>query len=79
MANQHPITPPSQEPAKPFWEIVDDAWWKKTNMSGSAQSASVLRVIADEVERRGSIDYDRDPGETADWLRAEADKAEKGD
>jgi hypothetical protein len=32
-------------------------------------------LIADEVERRGVIDYDRDPGETSDWLRAEAEKA----
>jgi hypothetical protein len=36
------------------------------------QLAVLLTHIADEVERRGSIDYDRDPGETADWLRAEA-------
>lgn len=36
------------------------------------QLAILLEFVADEVERRGSIDYDRDPGETADWLRAEA-------
>ena len=35
----------------------------------------MLNLIADEVERRGTIDYDRDPGETADWLRIEADLA----
>lgn len=37
----------------------------------------ILNLIADEVERRGTIDYDRDPGETADWLRAEANQALK--
>ena len=37
----------------------------------------MLNLIADEVERRGTIDYDRDPGETADWLRTEANQALK--
>ena len=36
------------------------------------QLATLLEHIAAEVERRGEIDYDRDPGETADWLRNEA-------
>ena len=36
------------------------------------QLAILLEYLADEVERRGCIDYDRDPGETADWLRNEA-------
>ena len=36
------------------------------------QLATLLEYVADEVERRGDIDYDRDPGETADWLRNEA-------
>ena len=36
------------------------------------QLAILLEYLADEVERRGDIDYDRDPGETADWLRNEA-------
>jgi hypothetical protein len=36
------------------------------------QLAILLEHIAAEVERRGDIDYDRDPGETSDWLRAEA-------
>ena len=39
------------------------------------QLAILLNYIADEVERRGDIDYDRDPGETAEWLRAEASQA----
>jgi len=37
--------------------------------------ATLLECIAAEVERRGDIDYDRDPGETAEWLRAEAKTA----
>ena len=36
---------------------------------------AMLDMIADEVEKRGEIEYDLDPGETADWLRAEAEKA----
>ena len=34
---------------------------------------NVLKVIADEIERRGEKGLDLDPGETADWLRAEAE------
>lgn len=37
-----------------------------------AQAAVLLEELADRIEYRGSIDYDRDPGETSDWLRAEA-------
>lgn len=44
---------------------------------GPVEIANILKLIADEVERRGTIDYDRDPGETADWLRAEANQALK--
>lgn len=36
--------------------------------------AQMFELIADIAEYRGSIDYDRDPGETADWLRNEAKK-----
>ena len=36
------------------------------------QARVLLEYIAAEVERRGDIDYDRDPGETAEWLRNEA-------
>ena len=39
------------------------------------QIAIMLRFISDEIEDRGMKNLDRDPGETADWLRAEADQA----
>lgn len=38
-----------------------------------------IRVIADEVEHRGEKGLDLDPGETADWLRREADTVIKED
>lgn len=38
----------------------------------------LLNLIADEVERRGDRKLDLDPGETADWLRAEAKAAMAG-
>ena len=41
-----------------------------------SQAAVLLRELAERIEHRGSIDYDRDPGETSDWLRAEAAIAE---
>lgn len=33
---------------------------------------AMLCFIADEVEARGAVGSDLDPGETADWLRDEA-------
>jgi hypothetical protein len=39
------------------------------------QLAILLRELADQVERRGERGDDWDAGETADWLRAEADQA----
>jgi hypothetical protein len=52
------------------------------NLSGGGGHkgfAAELRAIAEEVERRGRKGIDLDPGETADWLRDEADRAEAGD
>ena len=40
------------------------------------QFATMLRTIANHVEQRGARDLDRDPGETADWLREQAHHAE---
>jgi hypothetical protein len=40
---------------------------------------AAIRVIADEVEHRGDKGLDLDPGETADWLRREADTVIKED
>jgi hypothetical protein len=39
---------------------------------GPVEIAGILNLIAEEVEHRGDIDYDRDPGETSDWLKMEA-------
>lgn len=36
------------------------------------QLAILLEAVADQVEHRGDKSLDLDPGETADWLRAEA-------
>lgn len=59
--------------AEPLWQRIGG----KTGPYdlGPAEIASILEMVADEVERRGEIDYDRDPGETADWLRSEATTA----
>jgi hypothetical protein len=36
--------------------------------------ALMFEFLADIIEQRGAKDLDRDPGETADWLRQEARK-----
>lgn len=58
-----------------------DAFWQKIGGKtgpydlGPEEIAGIIDLIADEVERRGSIGYDIDPGETSDWLRREAEQA----
>jgi DNA primase len=42
-----------------------------------AQAQVLLQEIADRIEQRGDKQLDLDPGETADWLRAEAAIAEQ--
>ena len=39
--------------------------------------ATLLELLAEFVEHRGLIEYDRDPGETADWLLTEAKTAKE--
>ena len=57
----------------PFWQRIGGCTGPYD--IGPSEIAGILTLIADEVERRGDIDYDRDPGETSDWLRAEARQA----
>ena len=63
---------------------IDDPLYKKIqselDLYGSIwppKLAQMFELIADIAEHRGSIDYDRDPGETADWLRNEAKKVKE--
>lgn len=42
-----------------------------------SQAQVLLQELADRIERRGDKQLDLDPGETADWLRAEAAIAEQ--
>jgi hypothetical protein len=70
---------------QPLWEILDYAYDRgfvaidDDDRARSAGFAHMLLILADIVEDRGMKGLDLDPGETADWLRAEADRAEKGD
>jgi hypothetical protein len=52
----------------PLWQQIEAA----QNDLLRYEIARLLNLIADEVERRGDKKLDLDPGETADWLRAEA-------
>lgn len=59
----------------PLWALAMHAGDSTPGTRRDAFAAE-LRVIAAAVELRGEQGHDRDPGETADWLRAEADRAE---
>ena len=60
-------------------ELVADAIAAQATSAGIVNdrpARAAILAIAAEVERRGDKGLDLDPGETADWLRAEAVKAE---
>jgi hypothetical protein len=59
--------------AQAVLDAAHEAWITKDDAPSIA--AAALRAAADQVERRGERGDDWDPGETADWLRAEADRA----
>lgn len=62
-----------QKPDDPLYKRIQS----ELDLYGSIwppKLAQMFELIADIAEYRGSIDYDRDPGETADWLRNEAKK-----
>lgn len=42
-----------------------------------SQAQVLLQELADRIDQRGDKQLDLDPGETADWLRAEAAIAEQ--
>lgn len=42
-----------------------------------SQAQVLLQELAERIEQRGDKQLDLDPGETADWLRAEAAIAEQ--
>ena len=54
-----------------------DSWLSFEDWRNEACSA--LLVIADAVEQRGAKGLDLDPGETADWLRSEANPTNQAD
>lgn len=61
--------------AQQFWQLIGG----ETGLCniGPSDVADILMLVADHVERRGILDFDRDPDETAEWLRAEAENALK--
>lgn len=63
---------------QPLWRVMQGAYFEglKPGFSDHPGYAAEIRAVADEVERRGEKGLDLDPGETAEWLRAEADLAD---
>lgn len=64
-----------------YMEMRNQPFWPRLGSKvgsynlGPVEIANILELIAEEVEHRGTIDYDRDPGETAEWLMHEAQSA----
>ena len=73
--------------SRPLWEVMRHAYDQSSVPTALIESsdpetgdcltdrygyAAEIRALADIIEQRS----DRDPGETADWLRAEAERAE---
>ncbi len=77
--------------SSPLWEVMRHAYDQSSVPTALIESsdpetgdcltdrygyAAEIRALADIIEKRGAQGLDRDPGETADWLRAEAEQAE---
>jgi hypothetical protein len=66
--------------SRPLWEVMHQAYDESAVLGRSWENgdgyAAELRALAEIIEQRGAQGLDRDPGETADWLRAEAERAE---
>ena len=71
------MSKPFREP-EPAWKVLEKAFLagRSPGHNDRFGYAAELRALADVVEWRGDHGLDIDPGETADWLRAEAVKAE---
>jgi hypothetical protein len=70
--------------SRPLWEVMNESLLTVPGDTPVRTGdhfialcyAAELRALAEIVEQRGDQGLDLDPGETADWLRAEADRAE---
>lgn len=62
----------SEEP--PIWIQLHSDWFPSTGVvvPWNKACAALMSRLADRIELRGTRDLDRDPWETADWLREEA-------
>lgn len=70
------MTPRSDAPA--IWRTLESATACPFTIHPQ-EIAALLEVLADLVEQRGEQNLDLDPGETADWLRREAARAQAGE
>lgn len=69
-------------PESSLVELVADAIAAQATSAGIVNdkpARAAILAIAAEVERRGDKGLDLDPGETADWLRSEANPTRQED
>jgi len=69
-------------PESSLVELVADAIAAQATSAGIVNdrpARAAILAIAAEVERRGDKGLDLDPGETADWLRHEANEGDYSD
>ena len=69
--------PPKPHPS-PIWRTLESATACPFTIHPQ-EIAALLDVLADLIEHRGTQGLDLDPGETADWLRSEAARAQRGE
>jgi hypothetical protein len=62
----------------PLWLQMEAAYFagREPGYCERKGYAAELRLIADLIDQRRDQGLDLDPGETAEWLRAEAEEAE---
>jgi len=72
----------TNEQDRPLWAVMDTASWNRMKQGPYAPQdpiAAMIRAIADEIAAHPMADRCTEWGDVADWLRAEAERAEKGE
>lgn len=67
---------------RPLWEVMYHSFWKCPKENWRLSCAYMIRAVADWIEKRQVGDYAVTPPDVREvigWLRAEADRAERGE
>lgn len=66
----------AEQQSRPLWETMEIACFQKRPHPKPDDWADVIRAIADEALKQPGM---YEPADVVDWLKSEADRAERGE